>query len=182
MTRRRRFLEPALLQERRTQIAPRFRVARMEHERPAGRRNRFLVASLPREDEPQIVTRLGKIGFQFQGPAVRGDRLFKAPGRPARLAEIGVRRGVAGVELNGLANPFQGQIVAAALVREHAEVMPRARMVSIGGEDLAIPRLGIGQPPGLVVMQGFSEDLRDGKGWRCGHSAGRLVLRIGGRS
>jgi hypothetical protein len=65
-----------------------------------------------------------------------------------------VSLGVSGFKGDGPANQIHRNVAASCLPGDDAEVMKRARVVWLLGEDLAIELLGLVQPPGLVMLQG----------------------------
>jgi len=66
-----------------------------------------------------------------------------------------VEIGIVGILLNRSADELDGRLMVLHLVSQHAEQVKRIGVSRVGGEDLAIQRLGVLQPPCLVMMQGF---------------------------
>ena len=60
---------------------------------------------------------------------------------------------------NRLANPLHGEVMPAYLMGDDAKEMQRFGMAGMRGQDLAVERLGIGQPPGLMVLECQREGL-----------------------
>ena len=67
--------------------------------------------------------------------------------------------GMVRVEDEGLANPCYGEFVAARLMGDDAEVVPRVGVVGLDGHDLAVECLGVHEAPGLMVLDGQCEGL-----------------------
>jgi hypothetical protein len=56
------------------------------------------------------------------------------------------------MEGDGLANQLHGEVIATDLMSDDAEQVQRFRVLGLGGEDLAVERFGVRQPPALVVL------------------------------
>ena len=76
-----------------------------------------------------------------------------------------MRCGVIRAESDGLTNPLHREIMAAGLVGDDAEVMPRVGVVGLRGQDLPVKCLGVLETSGLVVLKGQGEGLLRGHDW-----------------
>jgi len=72
-----------------------------------------------------------------------------------------MRGGLVWMESERFLNQVHGELVAANLSGENAEVMEGFGVAGLGGEDLAVQGLGIREPPGLVVLERKGEGLWD---------------------
>ena len=66
------------------------------------------------------------------------------------------------VQSNRLAHQLHRQFVAAGLMGGYPKQVERFGVVGLHGEDLPVKRLGLRQPPGLVVLERKVEGLLDG--------------------
>ena len=72
------------------------------------------------------------------------------------VAEIVMRLGEVRLERHRTLEQFDG-VRPAELMGDDAEAVEAAGMVRIGGADLAVEPLGLGQPPRLVMIEGRGE-------------------------
>lgn len=72
--------------------------------------------------------------------------------------------------------------MAAELLSDDAKEVQRIGMVGFRGENLAVERLGLTEPPGLVVLKGLREGLLDRKRGHGGHSVWKEDTRPGGNA
>jgi hypothetical protein len=85
---------------------------------------------------------------------------------PAGFPQVEVSCGIIRVQNDGLTNPFHREVIVAELVSDETEEVKRAGMLWLKREDLAVDRLGIRQPPSLVVFHRESHGLGDRHGER----------------
>lgn len=109
-------------------------------------------------------------GSQCDRPAILGDSFVVPALLCQRGAEVGMSGGVVRTESEGLANPRHSEVNAPGLMRDHAEVVQRFRMVGLHGKDLPVERFSVRQSAGLVVLEGLGEHLWDCNRGHGGHS------------
>ena len=95
------------------------------------------------EDQAQIVVRLGIVGPQTQRLLETTLRLVETFLSRQHFAEIVMKFGAMGIELDSLADGFGGVVAAAALQQGDAQKMQRLGVARLRREDAPIqaPRL-----------------------------------------
>jgi hypothetical protein len=99
---------------------------------------------------------VGEIRLEHRGLLESGGGLDEFALGTEHVAEIVVRLGKVRLERYRALEQFDG-VRAAELVCNDAEAVETAGMVLIGGADLAVKPLGLGQPPSLVMIEGCGE-------------------------
>jgi len=143
----------ARLPERNAQIIIGFRHVRVDLERPAVFGDGLAEPALVPQCVSQIVAGIRVIRLEFKRPPARRDRFVEPAGRAVYFAEIGMSGGIVRVEDEGLANPIHRELVPADLVGDETQKVQSAGMIWLRPQDLAVKRLGFGQPPGLMALK-----------------------------
>jgi hypothetical protein len=94
--------------------------------------------------------RLGIVGPQRRRPFERRRGFREPPARAEDDAEIVVRLGDVGPELDR-AGEYVGRVGPAKLVGNDPEPVQGGEMTRVRGADLPVEALGLRQPPGLMV-------------------------------
>jgi hypothetical protein len=92
---------------------------------------------------------------------VGGNGVIEPAYCPIRFAQVGMRRGLFRVQGNGPADPLNGVLLPACLVRNQAERVHDIRVVRLDGEDLPVKRFRLRQAPRGVVLKSGLESLLD---------------------
>src|SRR5580700_681791 len=116
------------------------------------------------ERQAAIVMGVGEIRLEHRGALETGRSLHEFALGAEHVAEIVVRFGEVWLERHRALEQFGG-VRPAELMGDDAEAVEAAGMIRIGGTDLAVQPLGLGEPPRLVMIE------------RCGELPGdRLAL------
>ena len=105
----------------------------------------------------------GVARLELCGSAERGHGLVPALQRPKHQRQVRVIGRIAGLVPDGLLNQLQSLGVLAGLVHGHAQQVQRVGVIGHGLEDLAVQRLGLGQPARLLMLDRQRERLRHGQ-------------------
>src|SRR6202050_3806804 len=108
------------------------------------------------ERQAAIVMGVGIIRLERRGALETGRGLYELALGAEYVAEIVMRLGEVRLERYGTLEKF-GSIRPAELMGDDAEAVETTGMVRIGGADLAVPPLGLGQPPRLVMSRAGAE-------------------------
>ena len=100
-------------------------------------------------------------GFNSRALAEPGDRRVPLPCSAVSLTQSAVVLGDAGVDGDRPADQVDRRSQVAGLTGQDAQQMERIGMVGDLGQDLAIDRLRLGQPAGLVMPDGDLHRLVD---------------------
>ena len=99
---------------------------------------------------------VGEIRLEHRGALETGRGLHEIAAGAEHIAEIVVYLGDIRLERHRALEQFGG-VRPPELVGNDAEPVETADMVRIGGADLAIQALGVGQPPCFVMIEGCGE-------------------------
>ena len=108
------------------------------------------------ERQAAIVMGVGEIRLEHRGVLETGRGLHEFALGAEHVAEIVVRLGDIRLERHRALEQFDG-VRPAELMGDDTEAVETAGMVRIGGADLAVQPLGLGQPPRLVMIEGCGE-------------------------
>jgi len=159
-----RFSKQASLPERVPQIVVGFHISGFQFHRPA-KRSRCLLEPAPHgQHDAQIVVRFRESRFEFDRAATRGDGFVQPPDHAIGRAEIGMGVGIIRVEGDRFADPLYRRIVASDLHGDDTEEVQRVHLRWLRGQDLAVNRLGLRQPPGSVMLNRNLKRLWNGHG------------------
>lgn len=130
----------------------------------------------------EVVAGLGKIRVEGEGALKTRRRLagFFLPAE--RQAEIVVKGGHIPLEPDRLADQIHGGIVTPAVEVYDSQVMQTAGMTGIDRQNLSIKRLGLRQPPGLVMLQGIVEKILNDRRIHRGITFQKGTLSAGRRA
>jgi len=79
--------------------------------------------------------------------------------------------GIVRIANRGLTNQIDGEVMATQLMSDDAEEVQCFGMIGLRGQDLAVKRLGVTEPSGLMVLESEVEGLLDGNRGHRGHRA-----------
>ena len=127
--------------------------AGIELQSPAVAGGRFIGLPQLVQGVGQIEVGLGKVRRQLPGSAVAAYRFARPPHCAIRLAQAVVKGGDVLLKLDRPPDVPDGLFVLAHAVGQHAEKVPRIGPVRLGGQDVPVNLLGLGQPAGLMVMK-----------------------------
>ncbi len=125
---------------------------RFQFQCPAVAGDRFIQLSLLLQRVSQVAVRLGIVGLQFQRPAVAGDCFGNLPQGTIRFPQVVMEGSRIPFQLDRPPNAFDGNLVFAHFVRNHAEKMERVGLILLDGKNLPIDLLGSLQPAPLMVL------------------------------
>src|SRR5580700_6122068 len=108
------------------------------------------------ERQAAIVMGVGEIRLEHRGALETGRSLHEFALGAEHVAEIVVRFGEVWLERHRALEQFGG-VRPAELMGDDAEAVEAAGMIRIGGADLAVEPLGLGEPPRLVMIEGRGE-------------------------
>src|SRR5580704_16628968 len=129
---------------------------RIERERALETFGRIAEPAEIAERQAAIVMGVGEIRLEHRGALETGGGLHEMAAGAEHIAEIVVCLGDIRLERHRALEQFGG-VRPAELMGDDAEPVEAAGMVRIGGADLAVQALGIGQPPCFVVIEGCGE-------------------------
>src|SRR5580700_8039120 len=129
---------------------------RIEREHALETFGRIVAAAEIAGRQAAIVMGVCEIRLEHRGALETGRGLHEFALGAEHVAEIVVRLGDIRLERHRALEQFDG-VRPAELMRHDAEPVETAGMVRIGGADLAIEPLGLGQPPPLVMIEGCGE-------------------------
>ncbi len=115
---------------------------RLQFQSPAVAGGCFVQIPLVIEGSTQIVVRLGKVRIQFKCPTVAGDRFGNPTQGTIRLCQVVMEDGLGPLQFDRPSKVFDGDLMLAHLVRNHAEKMNRIGMIRLDREDLPVNLLG----------------------------------------
>ena len=108
------------------------------------------------ERQAAIVMGVGEIRLEHRGLLETGRGLHEFALGTEHVAEIVMRLGDVRLERHGAFEEFDG-IRPAELMGDDAEPVEAAGMVRIGGANLTVEPLGLGEPPRPVMIEGCGE-------------------------
>src|SRR5580704_17005602 len=129
---------------------------RIERERALETFGRIAEPAEIAERQAAIVMGVGEIRLEHRGLLESGGGLHEFALGTEHVAEIVVRLGEVRRERYRAFEEFDG-VRTAELMGDDTKPMETAGMVRIGGADLAVQPLGLGQPPRLVMIEGCGE-------------------------
>lgn len=97
------------------------------------------------------------IGLELDGAAKRLDGGGELATAFEDAAEVGVALGIVGIELEGLVQAGDREVDLVLIEGEPAEEVPGGDVGGIGGEELAVEVLGLGELAGLMGGEGEGE-------------------------
>ena len=109
----------------------------------------------------QVVMRLGRGRRQFHGPAQAADRFFEAAHIQINAAEIVMVAVEVRIAGNCVLNRFDGEVVLALLMGDHAQQVQGVSMVRLDGQDFAIQARGLGHVARLVRAHRLLKNFAD---------------------
>src|ERR1700733_296411 len=129
---------------------------RIERERALETFGRLVEAAEITERQAAIVMGVGEIRLEHRGALETGRGLHEFALGAEHVAEIVMCLGDIRLERHRALEQLDG-IRPAELMRPDAEPVETAGMARIGGADLAVEPLGLGEPPRLVMIEGCGE-------------------------
>src|SRR5580704_8343599 len=129
---------------------------RIEREHTLETFGRIVEAAEIAERQAAIVMGVGEIRLEHRGALETGRGLHEFALGAEHIAEIVVRFGKLRLERDRALEQFGG-VRSAELMGDDAEAVETAGMVRIGGADLAVEPLGLGEPPRPVMIEGCGE-------------------------
>ena len=109
----------------------------------------------------EIVVGLGVVWFESNRMVICVDGSINLPLFFQYIAEIAVRFRRVGIEGDGSTDQIRCNVIPSNLMGDHPQMVRCGRMVGLLGQDLSVELLGLGQPPGMVVLQRQIEGLLD---------------------
>jgi hypothetical protein len=113
------------------------------------------------ESGAQIVMGLHVVRLELERASKCGEGVARPARQTAGFSEAEPGGGVIRVERDGLAKPFDGEIVTAGLMRDETQQMQRVSVSWLCREDLAAEVFGVCQPASLVMLERDLESLGD---------------------
>ena len=147
-----RFVQLPLLLQRIAQVVVCLGKVRLQFQCPAVAGDRFVQLPLVLQRIAQVVVCLGIVRLQFQCPAVAGDRFGNPAQGTIRFPQVVMEGSRIPFQPDRPSNVFDGNLVLAHLVSNHAEKMERIGLIRLDCENLPIDLLGSLQPAGLMVL------------------------------
>src|SRR5580704_11450945 len=129
---------------------------RIERELALETFGRLVEAAEIAERQAAIVMGVGEIRLEHRGALETGCGLHEFALGAEHVAEIVVHLGDVRLERYRALEQFDG-VRPAELMGDDAEAVETAGMARIGGADLAVEPLGLGEPPRLVMIEGCGE-------------------------
>ena len=151
-----------LLFQGRTQVVPRAVVARVELYGLAVVLDRLGVIPGVTVGQAQVVVGLEILGCQGAGGLAAEDGLFQFAEAPAELAEVPVVEGVVGIEPDRLGIAGEGILPLAGLEGQQGPGMPDAVVVWLGGRQLPVKGVCLGQVAAASQFAGLTQGFVDG--------------------
>ncbi len=120
----------------------------------------------------QVTVSLGVARPQDDRSAIAGDGLVQPAQRLQRITPVGVIQGDRGVDPDRLADQVNGQLGPPGLKRDDTQQVQAVGVAGVHRQDLTVQTFGVGQVPGLVMLNGGGEHRFAG-----GRQFARLRLR-----
>ncbi len=149
-----RFVEPALAIEANSEVVAGLRKFRLEAKRFAAGRGAFVPLTNDREGLAEIALRARIAWIDLHRLAACGDGLVLVSGSPQRTAQIVICVARIGPQRDGPGQQCARHFRLACLGRQHAQAVNRVEIVRMPGQDFAVDGLSLGEPAGLMVLEG----------------------------
>jgi hypothetical protein len=146
--------EPAQGVQGNAQVGVRLGRGGLDRDGPPQDGDRLVEPTLRLERSAQVVVRHRQARRKLDRALEARNRPVGLPRPEIGLTEVVVRLGATGIAGDGPANQLDRRLEVSCLACKDAQQMECTGVVGIVGQDLAIQRLGLGQPAGPVMLHG----------------------------